>query len=372
MFSQKCRPKNFDELSFNHDLTNKLQNIGLNNYIIYGGSGKLTRVYCHLAHNYNENIYKVKTNTYNLNKNITIIYKASNYHIEVNPSDYATNDKLVISTFLNELSTMSNIITNSVKTYVIKDADKLSIKAQIILKNLIESTYKTARFILICSNVDKLTNALKSRCYLFRCSHPTREEVSQILKDIGVKSGVKTSTRAINIIIENSKKLNGIISLNHAINIFQMSYLTGKYLRYDNNFTYYMDKLIDLINKSKLLELNDINKIREIIYIIYVSNLDISIVIKYMTINMIKDDISDEEKCRLMILAAKYECMMQDGNKEPLYLESFILNILSSEESIIKEQKKESIIKEQKKESIIKEGKNIQKKPVAKKKIKNI
>lgn len=313
------RPRNFQDLSFNEDVSHKLKNIGLSNYIIYGGTGKLTRVNCYLVHNFNENIYKTKLNTYSLTKNLDIIYKASNYHIEINPSNYGTNDKTIISLFIGDLATSPNVINNTVKVFVIKDADKLTLKAQTILKNLIEKTYRTARYILICSNIVRITESLKSRFFTIRNPQPDTKVVSNILKNIADQLKIKTSTRAINIIIENSQKLNGTISLKHAINIFQMSYIIEKYTKYENNFTHYIDKLISNIKN------NDIQKIRELIYTIYVSNMDMSVIMKYIVRNLIKD--YDDKKYQIIILGAKYECLMKSGNKEPLYLETFILHL---------------------------------------------
>ena len=39
-------------------------------------------------------------------------------------------------------------------------------------------------------------------------------------------------------------KFTYMINLNHVINIFQLSYITGKYIRYDTNFTRYADEVI--------------------------------------------------------------------------------------------------------------------------------
>ena len=60
MYSELYRPKNLDELSFNNNLTKKLKNISLQNFIIYGnhGSGKMSRVYCHFAKIFNESVYQ--------------------------------------------------------------------------------------------------------------------------------------------------------------------------------------------------------------------------------------------------------------------------------------------------------------------------
>ena len=329
MYSNLYRPKNIDELSFNNNLSNKLKHIGLHNYIIHGcaGSGKLTRVYCQLADIFGKSVNNVKIEKYNLNKNLEITYKTSNYHIEINPSKYNTNDKNIICNFIGELAVMSNIITNSFKVFIIKDVDKLSNKAQLALKNIIDATYKTSKYILTSVNLNKVILSLKNRFILLRNPLPNNNEVINILKNISNKSGIKTSTRAINIIINNSINSTNSINLINIINLFQLSYITGKYSKYVINNTKYIDDLILVIDKKFIID--NINKIRELIYIIYVNNTNISYVISYITnyyIGIINDNFY---KYKILELGAKYENKMQKGNKIPLYLETFILNIIN-------------------------------------------
>lgn len=329
MFSQLYRPKNIDQLSFNHDLTTKLQNIGLQNYIIYGsaGSGKLTRVYCQLSTIFGESVNNTKLQTYSLTKSVDVSYKTSNYHIEINPSNYGTNDKNIICDFIGELAQMANVMTNGLKVFIIKDADKLSYKAQAAMRNLVESTHRTARYILTCTNLNRIILPLRSRFILLRNSLPDKIVVSEILKSIAEKNGIKTSTRAINIVITTGIKFTDLINLNHIINIFQLSYITGKYIRYDTSFTRYVDELIELIDQKFVLE--NIEKIREIIYIIYVSNVNITTILIYLTKHYLSTIVNEKYKYQIVELGAKYESMMRRGNKEPLYLETFILNIVN-------------------------------------------
>lgn len=329
MYSQLYRPKNINQLSFNNDLTNKLKNIGLQNYIIYGnsGSGKLTRVYCHLANIFGNSVNNTKLQTYNLTKSVEVTYKSSNYHTEINPSNYGTNDKNIICDFIGELAQMPNIITNGLKVFIIKDADKLSHKAQVAMKTIIESTYRTARYIFTCTNLNKIILPLQSRFILLRNPLPSNNVIIDILKSIANECGIKTSTRAINIIINTGIKFTNAINLNHIINIFQLSYITGKYIRYDTNFTKYADELINLIDKK--VTPDNIDKIREIIYIIYVSNVNMTNILKYITYYYINTISNDIYKYKIIDFGAKYETLMHKGNKEPLYLETFILNIIN-------------------------------------------
>ncbi len=321
-------PKKLDELSFNTDVTQKLKSIKLQNFIIYGcpGSGKLTRVYCHLAEIFGKGVYNNQLHTYNLNKGVDIMYKISNYHVEICPSDYGTKDKDIIINFIGELAESHNIITHGVKIFLIKDADRMSYKAQTILRNIIEKTTKTARYIFTCKNINKIIHPLKSRFYILRNPLPNHNDTVNILKYLGNKIGSKTSTRAINIIIQSSLKLTNMINLSYVINIFQLSYISGKYIKYEFNFTQYIDKLINNIEKK--FSVTNIQTIREIIYNIYTSNINLTIVIKYIVDHFINRVEDIKYKFKIIQDASRYQHLMCSGNKEPLYLEAFILSIM--------------------------------------------
>jgi len=343
MYSQLYRPFTLDELTFNKDLSLILKNKNLQNYIIYGNesSGKMTRVYCHLENKFGKSVYNTKLNTYLLNKTIEITYKSSIYHIEISPGDYGTNDKFIISEFLNEFSMIKNFFYHK-KIFVIKSVDKLTKKAQMELLKLIEQKNKYIQFMMTCSNMNKIILPLKSIFLLLRNPSPKNADVSNIIKNISNKTNLKVSQRAINIIIENSKQLSNNISIINVINIFQLTYITGKYIKYDINFTQYIDELIDLCEKKLIKtdknktdkndDANELNmkvfeKMRELIYTIYISNINMSTVIKYIMNYLINKEQNLNRKIEIINNATKYELLMNLGNKEPLYLETFLLNV---------------------------------------------
>jgi len=330
MYSNLFYPKTISELSFNDDLSNKLKNKNLQNFIIYGNpsSGKSTRVNCYLANKFNNSIHSTKINTYILNKSVDIIYKTSNYHIEISPGDYGTNDRLIITEFLTQIAKMRNIINNNRKVFFIKNVEKMTHKAQFELIKLIENTYNTAEYIMTCSNLNKLNLKLYSYFLLLRNPSPNQKDITKILKNIADNLEIKITGRAINIIIENSKQMSLTTNLNNIINIFQLSYITGKYLKYDIVSTDTIDKLIEFINTKPPLNKETIDKMRELIYTIYISNIDMSIVLKHILNNFMNKNTQIDEKYRIINNTSKYELLMISGNKESLYLETYILNIL--------------------------------------------
>lgn len=333
MLSNIYFPKSLDELSFNDELTKKIKNIVKNGFqqnLIFNGirsSGKKTRINCLLYELFGEPIYKLKIETYNLNKNVDIIYKSSNYHIEISPGDYNIHDKYIITDFIHKLAETSNIITNSYKIFIILNADKLSEKAQYALKSMIEKTYKTSKFIMTTKNYTRLIKPLRNIFLVLRCRIPKDDEISKILKNISAKVNIKTNTRSLNVIINTSKKIDKISDLLHAINIFQLSYVENRYGKYENKITGNIDNLINLIDNEND-NLKNINQIRDAIYLIYTSNINITFIFTYILNHYLATIDEINVKSKILNSAAKYEYLMNLGNKEPLYLEAFILNII--------------------------------------------
>ena len=69
------------------------------------------------------------------------------------------------------------------KIVILDEFDYFSINAQAALRNLIEST-ETTRFILTCNNVNKIMDAIASRCQTYNITPPTKADVAKTVKRI--------------------------------------------------------------------------------------------------------------------------------------------------------------------------------------------
>ena len=114
LWVDKHRPTALEKLSYHAELGERLGSMAedgdIPHLLFYGpsGAGKKTRVQCLLKALYGAGAEKqrlehreFKTPT---NKTIEVTTVASNYHIEMNPSDAGNNDRFVVQEVIKEIA----------------------------------------------------------------------------------------------------------------------------------------------------------------------------------------------------------------------------------------------------------------------------
>lgn len=167
--------------------------------LIYGpsGAGKKTRVMCILRELYGSGVEKLRIEHNNFttpsNKKLEIVSIASNYHIEVNPSDVGIQDRVVIQELIKNVAQTNQLDTGSQKDFkvvVLTEVDRLSRDAQHALRRTMEKYMATCRLILVCNSTSKVIPAIRSRCLGVRVAAPSEEEIIQILSLVCKKEGL--------------------------------------------------------------------------------------------------------------------------------------------------------------------------------------
>merc|ERR1712179_615570 len=123
-------------------------------------------------------------------KKIEIITIASNYHIEVNPSDVGIYDRVVIQELIKTVASAHQLNTEGqreFKVVVLTEVDKLTKDAQHALRRTMEKYMSTCRIILCTNSTSKVIPAIRSRCLGIRVPAPSVEEIVGILKSVTKK-----------------------------------------------------------------------------------------------------------------------------------------------------------------------------------------
>jgi replication factor C subunit 3/5 len=301
--------------------------------IIYGsnGCGKnfivkklLEKIYGKKAVEVNDVEYTI--NGYS-NTKTKVEIKQSKYHILLEPKNNGF-DKYLIQEIIQDYAKTEilNILKYKklFKVVVIDKIDNLSYYAQASLRRTMEKYANTCKFIFICDQLSKIIEPLKSRCLLVRIPLPTNQMLINIMLNICQKENIELQLEDYKEIIKNS---------NNNINILLWLLEFKKHnCLYDENWSYLVDKITDLIIDKKNYTTISINKLivkfREYFYILFITNIDFQLVIRNIMLKLINkfDDI--KIKYHIIEITSVFEKRINKGTRYIIHLEAYILRLI--------------------------------------------
>ena len=138
----------------------------------------------------------------------------SNYHTEIDISRYYNHDKIIVGEYLKQriksysIDSFTNLEESNNKRFhlvVLLGCDLLSQNAQYAMRRLMESFYKTTRFIFIVKNIHKICKPLQSRCLNISVKSTNETEIINILTDISFIKNIEINPNDLSSIIKNSR-----------------------------------------------------------------------------------------------------------------------------------------------------------------------
>ena len=223
-FCEKYIPKTFEECTHSPKTTYLLKNIsniknvdgGLPNIVLYGGSGKYTRLIVTLKtylenNDYFVDPYKsliraidvitgsfVQLPTYkNKPKNKVIFAVVSKIHCEIELNQVGADKALI--PFLEYYSKSKNMNLGIQKYVILKNIEYLKKRTQNALRRIIETSQSKVRFLVTVSSVTRLIGPLRSRFLCVVVSNPTIEDSKKIITNILQREEVKMNDKKINL-----------------------------------------------------------------------------------------------------------------------------------------------------------------------------
>lgn len=335
MYAHVYSPKCFKDIKYHpnicNDFKNLAKNVELQNMILYGppGSGKKTICKAYLNEIFGSGIYNVQTATINeINTKVEYIY--SNFHIEIDLSLYKGNEKIILHKFIKSYASTLHIGTQTQKIIVFLNAHLINKPVYNMLRKILEITTHTARYIFIAHSLSAIPSPILSRLFLMRFPMITHKEAITVLKVISKKENIVTNNKYLTKVIKNSYKIKNYINLHDIIHFFQLSYKDkNNYVKIKHSEHKTLDYLIKLIKHGK----NNIllfNKIREIIIERYINLYPSKNILYYILHGLLDDEtIDDTRKHKIINLTAECECSMSQGNKDILFIEHFIYELIN-------------------------------------------
>mmetsp|Transcript_15236 Transcript_15236/g.39170 ORF Transcript_15236/g.39170 Transcript_15236/m.39170 type:complete len:357 (+) Transcript_15236:44-1114(+) len=340
LWVDKYRPTQLDKLDYHGDISTKLKNLAANgdfpHLLFYGpsGAGKKTRIMCLLRELFGPGVSKMKIEhkTYKTpsDRKVEISTIASNFHIEVNPSDAGIHDYTVVREMLKEVA-QSHVMdlgqARGFKVVVISEADKLTKDAQHALRRIMEKYMSNCRYILCCNSSSKVIGAIRSRCLGVRVAAPTIDDIVSTLNTVAKKEHIGLPPELATRIAARSNR-----NLRRAILMLEAAKVQGgAHLRPDQHvpmadWEEYLHetakRILEEQSPPRLLE------VRGRLYELITHCIPAGVIIKGLVAALIKS-LDEQQKIDVAALAAEYEHRMQKGSKVIFHLEAFVAKFMS-------------------------------------------
>jgi replication factor C small subunit len=206
MWVEKYRPTNLKEIINQRDIVNGLSNFSKEPdeipHLLFSGPagvGKTTTALC-LAKELLGESWRTDT-------------------LELNASD--ERGIKMVRERVKEFAAVMKLPTdrNNKKMFriiILDEADEMTSEAQTALRRIIEDSSRTTRFIIICNYLSQIIEPIQSRCVVFKFRRLSREDVSDYLRFICEKQGVRFEEKAFSTIYDST-----LGDLRHSINILQ-------------------------------------------------------------------------------------------------------------------------------------------------------
>jgi replication factor C subunit 3/5 len=203
LWIEKHRPKSFGEMVGKTRAREMLSCYSIDSMphlVLYGqtGHGKKTLLLSLVAHLYGcapeTRVQKkeIQAGT----RRLEVSYLEASEYIEISPSAYDYQDRVVIQGVIKEmvqsrpvLSMFTGTKRPAIRLIVINNAEELSFEAQAALRRTIEMYSDNFRIVLMCSELSRLIDPIRSRCLLIRVSGFSDPEIVENMEAILKKEG---------------------------------------------------------------------------------------------------------------------------------------------------------------------------------------
>lgn len=369
---EKYRPTKVSELMFNQNIMEELLHIAsyddIPHIIVSGpsGGGKKTLVNFFLEAVYDKDVHNLKKISYNVNGSSTkkeVEIMQSNYHIIIEPTN-TNHDRYILQEITKQYAMYKpfNIFkTNrNFKTIVIYNVDNLAISSQAALRRTMEIYAKSCRFVMVCNNLSKLFEPLRSRCRIFCTPLPSEESIKKIISTMCLHENIDLNNKSIEYIIKNAND-----NLKKAIWLLDTKRLNSPSLiTLDEAFETVVELILNSPKSKDVVRVFEID-IRSNIYNILITNIKGTDIITSLMDLIIKRIDDDEINSRIIQHASNAEYNLIHGRRDIINIDYFILGVMKElinreYDNQNSEEKKSKICKarEKKIDSIIKQNPN--------------
>lgn len=338
LFCDKYKPTSLASVDYHQSQAAQLKNLisagDFPNLFIFGpsGAGKRTRIDLLLREIYGPGAEKIHIQNESFEtpskRKIEIKTINSNYHIEVNPSEVGIYDKVVIQALIKNTasSALLHNFSQTFKTIVISNADRLTKDAQHALRRTMEENLASCRLILCAESSSRIIAPIKSRCLLIRVAAPKHDEIEKILLNVGSKEKCQpflTQPVAHQIAVDSGRNLRRALLMLETMKSDFI--LNGKCKTILPSWIQQIKACAKLIVEAQTVQ--QLLKLRSAFYELEAHLIPPELIFRTIVTELLRyGDI--RTKNALLELAACYEHKMRIGSKRIYHFEAFVAKFM--------------------------------------------
>ncbi|KAH8025763.1 hypothetical protein HPB51_011094 [Rhipicephalus microplus] len=339
LWVDKHRPTNLSKLDYHQEQAAYLKKLvhggDFSHLLVYGpsGAGKKTRIMCVLRELYGAGVERLRIEHQNFvtpsKKKIEIVTVASNYHIEVNPSEAGIHDRVVIQELLKTVAQTQQLESNAqreFKVVILTEVDKLTKDAQHALRRTMEKYMATCRLVLCCNSCSKVIPAIRSRCLAIRVAAPSVDEVITVLNLVARKEGITLpDTLAQAIAAQSHRNLRRAVLMLEACRAQQYPFSDNQKVR-QPDWELYLEETAKMIVQEQSVK--RLSEVRARLYELLTHLIPPDVILKGL-LKQVVANCDGQLKGEATVLAAQYEHRLQLGSKAIYHLEAFVAKVMA-------------------------------------------
>ncbi|KAH9411400.1 hypothetical protein HK407_05g09180 [Ordospora pajunii] len=138
-------------------------------------------------------------------KKLEVAYTDSDGYMEICPAKYGHHDKAIVQSVIKEMAQTKPILSMlggmtkkaAIKLVAIISAEQLSIEAQAALRRTIEVYSGCLRVVLVCEELSRLIEPIRSRCFFVRVPGFSDAEVMGVMNKVLEKENYSVSAQTL-------------------------------------------------------------------------------------------------------------------------------------------------------------------------------
>jgi DNA polymerase III delta prime subunit len=206
----------------------------------------------------------------------------------------------------NKIKTFAISYSDTLRFIILDEADSMTLDAQFMLCEIIDTYITSVRFCIICNNIYKIIPQLRSRCFFFNFEKLSSKDISSKIKFICKKHNISLTNNSYHILLNTiyngdmRKIINAIQSINFIHKKITIdNILTVASYPSENTITKILSILLDT-NNSMEIKCSLIKKLSYNINFIHIIN-SVFLIIDFNNIKTINQFISNLNKLIISI-----------------------------------------------------------------------